>query len=338
MRLTITFWRRFTQVVCFALLVYSGFIFVRSGRAAGNDSRAETDGSNPRVSSILFTGRRAPVIDAYPPGAVCYFVNDRGLVKGCNIFLISDALTRRTPLSLVMPAALVFIILSFLVGRLWCGWVCPLGALGDLIDAIRRRLRIRHAKISDGARQGLRIASYTTFFATSGLSFFIGLRQFSYLQKYLYLPFCEICPARLMCPVVAGSSPGFAGGFATTAHCIFTVLLYGLLAFFAAGFMAARRVWCHFCPIGLATSWFNRGGMLELRKEGTRCNRCGVCVDVCPMGCTHIRDEKESELLSRHECIYCLRCVEFCPKKKCLRLNFFGLKLVESWLRPVKAH
>jgi len=115
-------------------------------------------------------------------------------------------------------------------------------------------------------------------------------------------------------------------------------LLYGLLAFFAAGFMAARRVWCHFCPIGLATSWFNRGGMLELRKEGIRCNRCGVCADVCPMGCTHIRDEKESEFLSHHECIYCLRCVEFCPKKKCLRLNFFGLKLIESWLRPVKAH
>lgn len=335
MRLSITFWRRFTQTLCFALLVYSGFLFIRSG-SSGNDVESSKTNGNISRQSILFTERKPPVIDTYPPGAICYFVNERGLVKGCNIYLISDALTRRTSLELVLPAVLVFIILSFLAGRLWCGWVCPLGAFGDFIDVLRRRLRIRHTKIPEATKQGLRISSYMLFSATAGISFIIGLRQFAWLQKHLYLPFCEICPARLICPVAAGSSPGFAGGFTTSAHCVFTVLMYGMLSFFVVGFMTARRIWCHFCPIGLSNSWFNRGGMLELRKEGTRCNRCGVCVDNCPMGCMHTRDEKTKKVLNHHECIYCLRCIELCPKEKCLRLNFFGLKIVESRLRPMK--
>ncbi len=332
---TITFWRRLTQIICFVLLVYSGLILASFTGTEDEPGNRLAEDRLPASESVLFVERLAPVIDAFPPSAICYFVEGRGLVKGCNVYLVSDSLTRQTQLSVVLPAVLGFVGLSFLLGRWWCGWVCPLGAFGDLIDATRRRMRIRHLKMTRRTKKGLRIASFGTFFANGGVSLLIGLKPFHWLQEYLYLPFCEICPARLMCPVVVGASPGFAGSFATTAHCIFTVLMYGLLAFFIAGFAVARRLWCHFCPIGLVTSWFNRGGALELRKDPLRCNRCGICVDACPMACTHMRDEKEKELLNHHDCIYCLRCVEVCPKEKCLSFRLFGLTLVKSWLRPM---
>jgi polyferredoxin len=153
------------------------------------------------------------------------------------------------------------------------------------------------------------------------------------MQKYLYLPFCEICPARLACPVLAGGSPSFTGGFATIPHCVFTFLMYGLLAFFVVSFFAARRLWCHFCPIGLSTSWFNRGSTLELAKENVRCNSCGACVEACPMGCDHLAEKDGNGLLNHHDCVFCLRCVEQCPKEKCLSLRFLGRNIIRSRLR-----
>lgn len=284
------------------------------------------------------------MLDVFPPAAPCFFVEGRKLVKGCNIYLLSDALARHTRLSVILPAVFVFVLLSFLLGRWWCGWVCPLGALGDALDAVRRRLRIHHTGWSISIKNGLRASSYVTFFATAGISFLIGIKPFRWLQRYLYLPFCEICPARLACPVLAGASPSFAGSFATVPHCLFTFLMYGTMAFFISGFLSARRIWCHFCPIGLATSWFNRGAALELAKDNLRCNRCGACAEACPMGCDHLiekgrleqnENREGKELRNHHNCIFCLRCVEQCPKEKCLSFRFFGMRFVESRFRPI---
>jgi len=334
---TVSSWRRLVQVVSFILLVYSAFVladvrFKGGGKAPGDATDAGTD----LQDNVLFTEGAPSLFGVYPPGAPCFFVEGRKLVKGCNIYLLSDALARRIHLSLILPAVLVFVALSFLLGRWWCGWVCPLGAMGDAIDALRRKMRVHHhAAWSAKLRTALRGSSYATFFATAGISFVIGMKPFRWLQRYLYLPFCEICPARLACPLLAGGTPSFTGSLLTVPHCIFTFLMYGVLAFFVVGFLSARRLWCHFCPMGLSTSWFNRGAALAIGKDDVRCNRCGACVEACPMGCEHVIEKKGKELLNRHDCIFCLRCVEQCPKEKCLSLRFFGLRLLESRLRPV---
>lgn len=323
---TITTWRRAAQAACFILFVYGGWVGARA-LGIGVDS--------PRGTEFLV--ERQPVLDVYPPSAVCRFTAHGQAIKGCIIELLSKALGEARPLAQILPYLFGFILLSFLAGRLWCGWVCPLGALGDLLTALRSRLHFRYAQMSERLRGRLRLTGYSLFGATLAASwFFRPDRSAAPGMCRIYLPFCKICPARITCPLAAGALPTWWGGFANHVELFFTVASYAVLAFFVAAFLSMRRLWCHLCPIGLCSSWFNRGGALALEKEAIRCNRCGACADGCPMGLTHMRDEKLKPVLNSPECIYCLRCVELCPRDRCLRLTFLGLPVVRSRFRISK--
>ncbi len=330
-RPSITFWRRLVQVLCFAFFVYGGWLaaVAVSGRAT-RVSGAEAEPAIPR-ESLVWTHGSLPVIDAYPPSAVCRFTAKGKAISGCIIALLSESLTMAPSARVVLPYLLVFILLSFLVGRWWCGWVCPLSALGDLFSAVRRWLGRDFTRFTAGWRRNLRVGAYGLLGATLVISWLIRPERYkSTWQCWLFLPFCQVCPARLACPLVAAAPPTTWGAFGHPVQSFFTIASWAVLGLFGTAFVTARRLWCHVCPIGLMTSWFNRGSPLELVKEPTRCNRCGACSDACPMGLTHVRDEKGHTVLNNAECILCLRCVELCPRDDCLALKFARVPLTKS--------
>jgi len=331
--LSVTFWRRVAQFASFLLLVYGGHLFLsRAGEPAAERGHG-SDASSPNASkgAIHWVPGIPPVVDnVYPPSAVCRFAAKGGFFKGCVVYFISDKLTIPTPFILLLPPILIFVALSFVFGRAFCGWVCPLGSLGDFLDALRRRCHAPYRCFSERFRGWLRGTNYFLFFSTAAVSWLVKPQKYrDTAQCWLYLPFCQMCPARLICPTIAGGSTTWVS-FANGAAAFFTISSFVLLALFTAGFAVGRRIWCHLCPVGLANSWFNRGAALELRKDGVRCNRCGACADACPMGCTHVRDEKRIEVVNHHDCIFCLKCVERCPKDDCLSIGFFGGKLLKS--------
>lgn len=48
------------------------------------------------------------------------------------------------------------------------------------------------------------------------------------------------------------------------------------------------------------------------KVDEERCSRCGICVDLCPLG--NIKMEEEKYPVHDLNCEYCLRCISFCPK------------------------
>lgn len=319
------FWRRLAQVVFFAFFVYGGW-----GSAVAFSSKEARESVVPE-GSLVWTQGSLPLLDAYPPSAVCRFTARGRAVSGCIVALLSESLTVAASARVVLPYLLVFVLLSFLVGRLWCGWVCPLSALGDFLNALRRWLGRGFFSVGADWRRKLRGGAYGLFGGTLAVSWLIRPERYKATwQCWLFLPFCQVCPARLACPLVAGAGPTSWGAFTHPVQAVMTVASWAVLGLFAFTFVTARRLWCHLCPIGLATSWFNRGSPLELVKEPTRCNRCGACADACPMSLTHVRDEKEHTVLNSPECILCLRCVEVCPRDDCLTLKFARLPIVKS--------
>jgi ferredoxin len=344
-RPSITFYRRLSQGVFFLLLVYGGMLFKGEvvSRYLPRLSAPQGLPSTTRFQQgqILWAADNPPVFDAYPPAAVCRFTPQGGLFKACIVHMLSENLTWRTAFRYLLPHLLLFTLLAFLVGRWWCGWACPLGTVGDVLTWLRRRLGMSYVATSATLRQALRTTSYGVLASTLGISWLIGTPALAPYQCALFLPYCQTCPGRLLCPLFGGTIPGWRD-FSSKIAGLFTVTSWVVLGLFAAAFFVGRRLWCHVCPIGLVTSWFNRGSGLTVRKtDASACNRCSSCADACPMGLTHVREElvrlseKEKKVLNDPKCILCLRCVEQCPRDGCLEVRFFGAPVARSSFKPV---
>lgn len=346
MTLRVISWiRRGVQLACFILLIYGAFLFKpasareQAGTASPGSMLPLIPALKPpagaisttqfKRGNILWPSGATPVAELYPPSLICRFNPEGGLFKACALHFVSENLTWQTSFLYLLPHITLFILLCFLFGRMWCGWVCPIGSLGDGLTWIRRRMNVPVRRFPKPFRHGLRGASYGILGLTMAISAFIGLPNFARFQCYWFLPYCQVCPARLLCPLFGLIQPSWKD-FSTAITSMFTVLAWMTLALFIAAFYWGRRVWCHLCPVGLMNSWFNKGGGVELKKSAVKCNKCASCAEACPMGLTKMYAADHDLIYNEKGCILCFRCVEVCPRKGCLSVGFFGRKIVES--------
>ena len=328
----ITMTRRIVQVFCLILLVYGGYIFKEWKQSPETEQSLFPALKAPAGSisitklekgSILWPSGATPVIENYPPSLVCRFNPKGGMFKACILHFFSENLTWQTQLKYLLPYITLFILLCFLLGRMWCGWVCPIGTTGDFLTFLRRKMNIPVKRFPHNFRINLSFTGYGLMAIALTISTIIGMPNFARYQCYWFLPYCQICPARLICPLFGLIKPNWKD-FSTSITTTFTILAWIVLGLFIAAFYFGRRVWCHMCPVGLINSWFNKGAGVELHKKSIKCIKCGYCADACPMGLTKMYEMDKDGIYNQNSCIMCLRCVEVCPRKGCLSVKFFG--------------
>lgn len=333
-------YRRLVQVLSLALIVYGAYLFKRGTEAENADTGAvflpELRAPSGAISTakfqrgnILWPSGATPVVELFPPGLICRFNPEGGLFKACIVHFVSENLTWRTSVRYLLPHISLFVLLCFLFGRMWCGWVCPIGTIGDFLTWLRRKMNIPPRRFPAVFRKGLRASSYGILGASYAVSTLIGFPNLARFQCYWFLPYCQICPARLLCPMFGLIQPSWKD-FSTGITSVFTILAWLTLALFVAAFYWGRRVWCHLCPVGLMNSWFNKGSAVELCKKAGKCNKCASCTDACPMGLSKMYSAEKDLIYNQKGCIMCFRCVEVCPQKDCLSIRFFGAKIIGS--------
>jgi MauM/NapG family ferredoxin protein len=231
-------------------------------------------------------------------------------LAGIHVFLISWG-----GLSSFVPA-LAVVFLSLIAGRAFCGWICPLGTIFDLMGKLRRGtnrdprwLLSKRAiplfslgLVLSSALFGLSLIGWMDplviltrsvalilepWIMDSGAFVLRILRPLAQKLDWFWLWEAQISPPRFW---LTGLSLAWMG----TILCISVVV---------------TRLWCRaFCPLG---------GMLGLlgskapisRKVTDSCTECGACQRVCPSGA--IGDDPRASF--RFRCIACLRCQEVCP-------------------------
>jgi polyferredoxin len=263
--------------------------------------------------------------------------------------------------------AIVFglvIVMAFVLGRFFCGWICPFGLYMDLMIRLRKIFKKPHKNFSERVNTGLRQLRYVIIAVFLVLSVILGSQAIfgtqlisgtepgGYVNNYFSAPFCQVCPMRPLCVLVA-SAFGFMNAtyvFSQTTGILYeagyyvTSLNVIILILITIGALAFRRFWCRVCPLGGLTALFStftpfkRIALTRLHKVEEKCTKCGICKRVCPTQVTEVYEEKGGDV-TVSGCMLCFRCVEMCPYEDTLKVKFAGKTVFKSrdWLVPSKS-
>jgi polyferredoxin len=255
------------------------------------------------------------------------------------------------------------LIMTLVLGRFFCGWICPFGLYMDVLTLIRKGLKIRYRIIPDKLNKllhNLRYAIIGFFLVLAVILYIIDTPAttkeltltalgLSGVFEQMYLLLGPVVPL-----IVPWEGPLEIGGIYFSFPYIREVMLYSgenfatvaaliFLGLVFVGSFFIRRSWCRFCPTGISLAVVNKlkgfkwAPVLHLDKNETKCTKCGICKRVCPVQVTEVYEEKGGKIMTSM-CMLCLRCVEMCPYEDCLRLNL-GEKTVfksRNWLEPAE--
>ncbi len=324
--------RRVSQTLCFILIVFGGFLFVRPldhGQAEIVDESGY-GGKYERGRGVRWVEREPVRVDAYLPATSCYYQH-KGMFTGCSLAFLAEHLTWLTPVVEIVPHLLLLLLLMFAAGRLWCGWVCPFGFLGDLLTGLRKLIGLDHLQLPRSAREALVWTKYLLLLSSLTMSILGAVPALSGSRGDLLLPFCQVCVGKIVSPLLSGASICWTN-FRTVTSTVLTILGFLALGALVLSFFV-RRLYCRICPIGGLSAPFNRYGMAALHKRARKCTRCGACARVCPVDNLTVFEGDRDGPVSACECTMCLRCVESCPEPDCLERTFLGKRVVASAAR-----
>lgn len=165
-------------------------------------------------------------------------------------------------------------------GGVFCGWLCPFGALQELIYKVAEKFELPSFEIPTLVHERLLALKYFILIALVGLS----------LESLVYATrLAELEP------------------FKTTF--IFHFQRPPVFAFYALGLLAISafnsKFYCKYlCPLGAALSFITRFRVFDWLRRRKECGRpCQVCAAHCQMNAI----KPTGEIISS-ECQYCLEC------------------------------
>jgi ferredoxin-type protein NapH len=179
-----------------------------------------------------------------------------------------------------------------LLGRVFCGWACPFGALHDLLSYLRGDKGFR--------TKSFWYAKFIMLFIVLGSAWF-----------FLDTIFCKYCPSGSLFATIPALIPHqlFSRGFSPSGIFLHIHMLTLILTIAIA--LMISRFWCRYlCPVGAIAGAFNKVSMVNIGLNEKTCKKCLVCLEACGMGIT-----KLEEIGNSTDCILCGRCIERCPEK-----------------------
>lgn len=210
-----------------------------------------------------------------------------GQLSVVNVLTFLHALVQDFRWELFLTDPVIFILWTFTAASLllwgrgvFCGWLCPFGALQELINEIARALKIPQYDVPFAVHERLWAIKYIVLLVLFGIS----LESMSMAEKA-----AEVEPFKTAITLRFNRQWWFVA---------YAVLLLVINLF-------TRKVYCRYvCPLGAGLAITGRFRLFDWLKRRKECgNPCQVCANECEVQAIHPEGH-----INHNECHYCLDC------------------------------
>ncbi|MDI3337616.1 4Fe-4S binding protein [Defluviimonas aestuarii] len=162
----------------------------------------------------------------------------------------------------------------------YCGWLCPFGALQELTNLAARRLGVKQIDVPQAVHERLWVIKYTLFMAILALSFYsmhdaLVLAEAEPFKTAISLRMIRAWPFLLYVAVLLG-----------------------------AGLFIERFFCRYLCPLGAGIAIPAKLKIFDWLKRRPQCGReCRLCETKCTVGAIDPLGR-----INANECVLCLRC------------------------------
>jgi ferredoxin len=231
------------------------------------------------------------------------------------------------------------LILTFLTGRTYCSFLCPLGIGQDIFSRIGGRIRKKFRRF--GFKKPFTILRYTLLAATLIVTIVWGIYLVTLLDPYSIFGRFITYFGKPGVIVINNFIAGILGKFdiyalSHTAIPKYQLLTYSIPVVFlllvGSLSLAKGRLYCNmFCPVGTLLGLISKVSLLRIKFDTEKCTRCGRCAVGCKSSCIDFLQYKVDE----SRCVSCFNCVKICPDKA-MYYGIVSLKKKEHETDPGK--
>lgn len=219
-------------------------------------------------------------------------------------------------LALNMGVVIALVVLTLLLGRVYCSAVCPLGVMQDGIAWLGRRGRKRHFPYSySPAVSWLRWSVFVIFV----VALLAGIPPI-YVLLEPYSAYGRIASS-ILAPVYAWFNNNLFAAWAeghdsyvfSRTFIIFRGITFivAVVTLLAVGVLAWRggRTYCNtVCPVGTLLGFMSRFSWLKPVIDTTKCNSCTLCSRRCKASCI----DAKNHTIDYSRCVACMDCIDVC--------------------------
>ena len=221
--------------------------------------------------------------------------------------LVTGTIPRIHPAAMVLLG--VFLLLSFLLRRSFCSWICPIGTFSEWLWKLGRSTFRKNWSLPRPLDQALRPLKYLL------LAFFVFIgagMPADAIDGFMHTPYGLLADVKML---------DFFRDLSFTA----ALVLAGLVV--ASVFV--KNFWCRYlCPYGALTGLAALLSPVRIRRNTVSCIDCGKCTRACP---SQLPVAKLVQIRSA-ECTGCLECVASCPVEATLTMDAASRPLKAEWV------
>jgi formate hydrogenlyase subunit 6/NADH:ubiquinone oxidoreductase subunit I len=223
------------------------------------------------------------------------------------------------PALLAVNAGIVvaLLVLTMLVGRIYCSVICPLGVMQDIVARMGRLAKKNRYRYSP-AVSWLRYAVLAVFIVclAAGVGSVVALlapySSYGRMAQTLLSPIWRLGNNLLADYAEAHNSYAFyetdiwIRGIGTLAIAAGTFVVIAILAW------RNGRTYCNtVCPVGTVLGFVAKHAFLRPTIDTSKCNGCGLCARNCKAACI----DSKTHTIDYSRCVDCMDCLEKCRQK-----------------------